>query len=1099
MAEISTEYTVCPYCGYVVGTPAEEAIHLSPGSKLHGRFLVGKVLGYGGFGVTYIGWDELLEQKVAIKEYLPSEFSTRMPGQTQVTVFNGEKEEQFRDGMKKFVDEAKRLAKFHHEDGIVQIYDSFEENSTAYIVMEYLEGETLKEYLDKMGTMPEDDAVALLMPVMTALKAVHAEGILHRDIAPDNIFLTNDGKVKLIDFGASRYATTSHSRSLTVIIKPGYSPEEQYRSRGDQGPYTDVYSLSATLYKMITGATPPDAMERRAKYEGESKDILVEPHKLNKKISVNRENAILNALNVRIEDRTQDIDQFIEELQADPPVKRRYGKIKKIDILRWPLWAKIVVPTAIGVFVILSILMATGVINFSRFTQKITIPDGVVVVPEVEGMASDDAIKEIENGQLLAVTAGTVESEYIEAGTIVLQNPIGGSYADVMSKVMLTVSSGGEVKEAVDGISTVPYVIWDSLEDAKEKLKTAGLGDPETTEEYDENVEEGHVISQSIAAGEEVEEGTIIKLVISKGPAPFAMPDVTGQMRQAATETLTNLGLTVSVDYETNRSVAEDSVLRQSISQGTNVRRGDTVILTVASRSETVTVPNVTGMSQTDAVRTLEDQGLSSNVLFNYSDTVANGNVIYQTPAGGTYQVKGTSVTIYVSQGRQQGGSSSGGSSSATPGSTKVTVPDVTGKTLASARTTLTNLGLKVTTEEVFSDSVPSGSIVSQSPAGGSSVDKNSTIRLQISKGKEQGSSQPIAIVFDVRNGSIPSQYRPNPSVINYTYEPGSLTGHIGEPIGALPVPTAEGLVFNHWYVLTRGKPSSKAVNSGTVIEDSWEISNNTITLYASWDSDSNYHALYYDDTLGKMLKAGQPFGGLPDVSSYYTVVSGASLLGWCDNNNTSVDSNTLMGNTDVHLSAIASTVIYFDANGGSCSVPSKTYYSYGLSVPVGDLPIPERNNYHFDGWYTSDGTPIYSETKFSPFYYKEQDLYINSFLCGSTLYAHWTPVESQLSANIYSCYYYEEEGDWAGTWWLHFECNVNSNYKLITLALNIDGINRDYRSCADQNTASTVYWGNIPLDIEPPSIGPHTISVITTDESGKSVQSDIVVTYSGE
>ena len=248
MEKFSDEYQVCPYCGYIVGTKAAEALHIEPGSVLHDRYIVGRVLGFGGFGITYIGWDALLEQKVAIKEYLPSEFSTRMPGVTQVTVFNGDKKEQFRDGMKRFVDEAKRLARFHQCDGIVKVFDSFEDNNTAYIVMEYLQGETLAERLKREGTIPPEQAVEMLIPVIRSLKVVHAEGIIHRDIAPDNIFITLDGQVKLIDFGAARYATTSHSRSLTVIVKPGYSPEEQYRSRGDQGSHTDTYAIGAVLY-----------------------------------------------------------------------------------------------------------------------------------------------------------------------------------------------------------------------------------------------------------------------------------------------------------------------------------------------------------------------------------------------------------------------------------------------------------------------------------------------------------------------------------------------------------------------------------------------------------------------------------------------------------------------------------------------------------------------------------------------------------------------------------------------------------------------------------------------------------------------------------
>ena len=301
---IRDDLEVCPFCGFIAGTSPEEAIHMEPGTILAERYIIGKVIGYGGFGVTYIGWDAKLEQRVAIKEYLPSEFSTRIPGQSRVSIFNGAKNEQFVSGLNKFVDEAKRLSKFQKEDGIVRIFDCLAENDTAYIVMKYLEGETLAERLKRERTIPEQEAINILMPVMKSLEEVHKEGIIHRDIAPDNIFITNDGKVKLIDFGASRFATTSHSRSLTVIVKPGYSAEEQYRSRSDQGTYTDVYSIAATLYKMITGETPPDALERRAKIENAKKDIITEPHKLTKNISLVTENAILNALNIRIEDRT---------------------------------------------------------------------------------------------------------------------------------------------------------------------------------------------------------------------------------------------------------------------------------------------------------------------------------------------------------------------------------------------------------------------------------------------------------------------------------------------------------------------------------------------------------------------------------------------------------------------------------------------------------------------------------------------------------------------------------------------------------------------------------------------------------------------------
>ena len=520
--ELNQELHVCPHCGYVVGTKADESIFMESGTRLQGRYTIGRAIGFGGFGVTYIGWDDLLQQKVAVKEYLPSEFSTRVPGQSQVKVFNGEKDEQFHDGMKEFIDEAKRLAKFQNEPGIVKIFDSFEENNTAYIIMEYLDGMTLTEYLKENGVINEDVAVSMLMPVMESLKKVHAAGLLHRDIAPDNIFLTNDGSVKLIDFGAARYATTSHSRSLTVIIKPGYSPEEQYRSRSDQGPYTDVYALAATLYKMITGVTPPDALERRAMYESKAKDMVEPPRKISKDISLVREVAILNGMNVRVEDRTPNIETFVQELEADVPAKRKYGTLKKIDIYRWPLWLKSVLGVTIVGILVFATLLGTGTIKFNTgFTSTVEVPEGMVIIPNVEGMSSDKAIKKIQKEGLIAITEGNVESEFVEAGKIVLQAPKGELFALDGSEVRLTVSSGSkEVVAATDNELTMPYIIWDTLDVAKEKLRAAGFDDPSVSYSYDNAVKEGQVISASIEAGKKVKTGTNVTITVSKGVDP---------------------------------------------------------------------------------------------------------------------------------------------------------------------------------------------------------------------------------------------------------------------------------------------------------------------------------------------------------------------------------------------------------------------------------------------------------------------------------------------------------------------------------------------------------------------------------------------------
>ena len=512
-------FRVCPYCGYDETLDAADALYLVPGVVLNGRYTVGRVLGSGGFGITYLAWDHLLEQKVAIKEYLPSEFATRVQGSSDVSVFSGDRAEQFQDGLSKFLDEAKRLVKFQSEPGIVRVFDGFMQNKTAYLVMEFLDGETLAARLRRETVIPEDEAVRLIRPVMKSLQVVHAAGILHRDIAPDNIFLTRSGQVKLIDFGASRYATTSYSRSLTVIIKPGYSPEEQYRSRGDQGPYTDVFSLAATLYKMMTGKTPPDAMERRSNIERYGRDNLVPPRKLDRSISVNRENALLNAMNIRIEDRTADVQKFMDELDADPPAKRIRSTVVRRQSNTWPLWLKMAV-SFVSVFLITAaVLFSSGGRLRSWLPKRLTAPRGVVIVPELEGMREEDAIRALQSAKLTPRAEASVESSYLESGTVVLQDPPGGTYVEKDSPVFLTVSTDAAPNERQNGMVAVPDLVQFSEDEAFNTLLNLGLAEPHIIRRPDRAAASGTVIQQSKAPGTKLPVGTQITLIISSGAA----------------------------------------------------------------------------------------------------------------------------------------------------------------------------------------------------------------------------------------------------------------------------------------------------------------------------------------------------------------------------------------------------------------------------------------------------------------------------------------------------------------------------------------------------------------------------------------------------
>jgi TPR repeat protein len=257
----------CPACGF--DSTAKAAPNaLAPGTLLHGQFVLGRVLGKpGGFGVTYLGFDRQLETTVAIKEYLPRDWATRDSDGTTVVPHAADEAEAFQYGIERFLAEARLLARLDHPN-IVRVRQFFAANASAYLVMDYYRGLTLAEHLAQQpdGRLPERQALDLMLPVLDGLRAVHAQGVLHRDIKPANIYLaqTEAGGVRpiLLDFGAARQAAGERSRSLSVVVSDGYAPFEQYSRKGRQGPWTDVYSAAAVLYRMLTGSVPPPAPDR---------------------------------------------------------------------------------------------------------------------------------------------------------------------------------------------------------------------------------------------------------------------------------------------------------------------------------------------------------------------------------------------------------------------------------------------------------------------------------------------------------------------------------------------------------------------------------------------------------------------------------------------------------------------------------------------------------------------------------------------------------------------------------------------------------------------------------------------------------------------
>lgn len=282
---------------------------LQRNTGLIGRYVIQKVLGQGGFGITYLGIDKLYGNKVAIKEYYPQKIAMRKAQyEDVVTVTSIEEKNNYNKGKKRFLDEAQVMARFDKNEGIVKILDFFEANNTAYIVMEYLEGITLKQYLGKYGVLQFRNLIEMMLPLLEALIEIHSQGLIHRDISPDNIMVQHNGKLKLMDFGAARDYTESGNKSLTVILKPGYAPPEQYQTHGVQGPWTDIYALCATIYKCLTGITPPDAIARVMD------DKFKEPDQLDGKLSPDIKKILWKGMNIFPEERYQDIVEFGEDV-----------------------------------------------------------------------------------------------------------------------------------------------------------------------------------------------------------------------------------------------------------------------------------------------------------------------------------------------------------------------------------------------------------------------------------------------------------------------------------------------------------------------------------------------------------------------------------------------------------------------------------------------------------------------------------------------------------------------------------------------------------------------------------------------------------------
>lgn len=350
-------YNICPNCGQGENVEPAEPIHLTPGTVLYNRYVIGTAVGAGGFGIVYKAWDQKLESIVAVKEFFVNRLVTRAPGTKDLIVTQKGKSE-FEYRKQRFLAEARTMAKFGSHRSIPNVFEFFEENNTAYIVMELLQGITLSEYIaNNGGKVDVDFASMVINEVGNALISLHKEGVTHCDVAPDNIFLCNgkEIKVKLMDLGAAKLKDSS-TDVIDIILKPGYSPAEQYDNSKNIGPWTDIYSLGATFYMMITGIKPDESTNRKIE------DTTVPPAQMDESINENLSNAIMKALAIDIHMRFKKVEEFLEAINGEKKVLSLSKEKKRRKAKRFS--------TIVAALLVLAITVGLVSYNFEKKAEE---------------------------------------------------------------------------------------------------------------------------------------------------------------------------------------------------------------------------------------------------------------------------------------------------------------------------------------------------------------------------------------------------------------------------------------------------------------------------------------------------------------------------------------------------------------------------------------------------------------------------------------------------------------------------------------------------------------------------------------------------------
>ena len=663
----------------------------------HRYEIIGKI-GAGGMSDVYKAKDTTLGRYVAIK-VLKSEFSEDVNFVT------------------KFRTEASSAAGLEHPN-IVNIYDVGSENEFHYIVMEYVEGITLKTYIEKKGQLSFKEAVSIAIQVGRGIEAAHNKGIIHRDIKPQNIIISTEGKVKVTDFGIAK-AVTSNTINSDVMGSVHYTSPEQARNGYVDGK-SDIYSLGIVMYEMVTGRVPFNGDTTVAVAIQHLQEEMESPKTYAPDLPISMEKIILKCT------------------QKNPD--RRY---ESITALLSDLRKALINPTEDFVVIAPIPQDKTRVIGMDE-VNKIKQKTGNIYVDEaalVESAMRDENAEEPDDTEesddydeeedidptmdkaitILGIGAGIVIVILI---IVILVNFLGGfgsknKNQDTQQNTATTVT---ETQKTTEGNIEVIDLSGLTFEDAKEILNAAGLGIKRAGTIASDEYEEGEIVSQSPEAGSFVDAKTTIEVVISSGPAMIEIPSVKGLDETTAYNKLVNAGFKPVKELEYSESVEIGYVISQSPAGSSLGNEGDLVTIVVSQGPKLVKVPNVVNMTQENATSTLTEAGLKiGEVTTDYSDKVEKGNVISQSVSADTQVAKGSTVNLVVSLGKKQ-----------------VEVTNVVGQTKDNAVKALKDIGLNATIKEAYSDTVAAGTVISQSVSSGSKVEIGSSVEIVVSLGKEQ-------------------------------------------------------------------------------------------------------------------------------------------------------------------------------------------------------------------------------------------------------------------------------------------------------------------------------------------------------------------------